>query len=379
MLEYVYLPSNVLEEAQKRVSFLFDEFEKVVCSFSGGKDFNIVLLIIFSKVIKRNRFPLDVFFVDQEAEWSYTIELADKHKNNPELNFHWFQIELDYTNNSSSLEVMIRVWDERKKEFWIREKRKDAITENTFGITRFGEFFEKILPIFFPDQKTCFFAGVRTEESPARKMGLTSAITYKWITWGKRLTSGRDNYFTFYPIYDWTYRDIWKYIFDNKVPYSKLYDLQYSLGLNIPEMRTSSLIHETALKSLTHMREIDKDMAGKLIKRFDGINTYIQSTKSYSVENLPFMFENWKDYREYLIDHLIIVEKDRKTIRQHIKEVEKLMDKYDMNYKEREPFEKTIIKGVLISDLDGTKFKNVNSKLRTSQYEKRYTKSLQNN
>ena len=40
---------NVYDEARKRIAFLFDEFENVAVSFSGGKDSTVCLNLVLDK------------------------------------------------------------------------------------------------------------------------------------------------------------------------------------------------------------------------------------------------------------------------------------------------------------------------------------------
>lgn len=93
---------------------------------------------------------------------------------------------------------------------------------------------------------------------------MTGGVTYKRVTWGKKLS---DHHYTFYPLYDRTYIDIWKSIHDNKRNYNIIYDYQYRYGIDVRNMRVSSLIHETAVRSLFYLPEVDKELYEKITKR----------------------------------------------------------------------------------------------------------------
>lgn len=54
-MERKFLETNVLDEAKKRISTVFDEFEKIYVSFSGGKDSTVMLHLVMDEAIKRNR------------------------------------------------------------------------------------------------------------------------------------------------------------------------------------------------------------------------------------------------------------------------------------------------------------------------------------
>ena len=64
----IYSKENVHTEAIKRINRLFDDFENVVVGFSGGKDSTVCLNLTLMVAEQRNRLPLKVVWVDQEAE-----------------------------------------------------------------------------------------------------------------------------------------------------------------------------------------------------------------------------------------------------------------------------------------------------------------------
>lgn len=146
---------------------------------------------------------------------------------------------------------------------------------------------------------------MRTEESPTRFVALTSHPTYKWITWGKKFSDKRKHY-TFYPIYDWSYTDVWKAIFSNDWPYNRIYDLQYQHGQPVHNMRVSNIHHETAVHHLFYIQEVEPKTYEWLTKRLGGIDMAGKMGKGdYFVSDLPPMFTNWKEYRDFLLEKLI--------------------------------------------------------------------------
>ena len=73
----IYSKNNVLVEAEKRIHRLFDDFENVVVGFSGGKDSTVCLNLTLKIAEERNRLPLKVLWVDQEAEWQGTADYCE--------------------------------------------------------------------------------------------------------------------------------------------------------------------------------------------------------------------------------------------------------------------------------------------------------------
>ena len=58
---------SVLDLAYERLNNVFDQFDTVSVSFSGGKDSTICLNLTLEVARQRNRLPLDVVHWDEEA------------------------------------------------------------------------------------------------------------------------------------------------------------------------------------------------------------------------------------------------------------------------------------------------------------------------
>jgi len=349
----VYSTNTVLVEADRRIRRLFDEFENVVVGFSGGKDSTVCLNLALKVAEDRGRLPLKVCWVDQEAEWQGTADYCESVFADPRVEPMWFQMPMKWFNNVSSHSKYIYIWEEGKKH--MRERSPISIKENVYLDFGFHELFEQIFKIHFPNQKSCYISGVRTEESPKRMMSLTTALTYKDITWGKKLNEKRGHY-TFYPIYDWSYSDVWKYILDNDIEYNRIYDAMFTHGVSVMDMRISNLHHETAIQNLLLIQEIEPDTWNKIAERVDGTNAikHLKSDAFKCPKELPYMFKSWKEYGIYLAEHLT---NDEAFLKQYHKAIER-NKKYMVSNEAYVDFHKQLIKTVLSQDFDWTKLKN---------------------
>ncbi len=68
-----YNQTSVLVAARERITFTFDNFERVYVSFSGGKDSTVMLHMVMDEAIKRGR-KVGILIVDLEAQYRLTIE-----------------------------------------------------------------------------------------------------------------------------------------------------------------------------------------------------------------------------------------------------------------------------------------------------------------
>ena len=374
----IYSKKTVLEAAYERINYIFDEFPNVVVGFSGGKDSTVTLNLALKVAEERNRLPLSVIWIDQEAEWQGTVDYAKKVFQNPKIKPYWFQMPMVITNNASSYNRYSHCWNEEEKEKWIHPQDEISIKENKYGTERFHELFEAIFKVEFKNIKSCYLAGVRTEESPKRFVALTYDITYKWITWGKVLNK-KLQHFTFYPIYDWSYTDVWKYLQSNNIEYNKVYDSMYQHGATLADMRISNLHHETAIQSLLLIQEIEPLTWNKIVDRIDGASSikHIKRNSFACPKELPYMFNDWEEYAHYLADNIIQEDVNKKAF---YKKINMADIRYNKNfYKEFSPalnidYWKKLIDTILCSDWDFTKLENFVLNANVMAYRRLYKK-----
>src|SRR5512138_1769577 len=72
-----YQSANVYDAARARVSYAFDNFERVYVSFSGGKDSSVMLHLVMQEAIERGR-KVGVLLIDLEAQYKLTIAHAER-------------------------------------------------------------------------------------------------------------------------------------------------------------------------------------------------------------------------------------------------------------------------------------------------------------
>lgn len=350
----IYRKQNVYEAALDRIEYLFDEFPNVICGVSGGKDSTVVFHLCLKVARDKGRLPLTVLFIDQEAEWQATIDQIRLIMHHPDVNPMWMQVPIKLFNATSVHDHWLKCWDPAEEYRWMRTREDISYKENRYGTDRFAKMFTAIIGTEFHTTKTCYISGVRTEESPTRFLALTDQLTYKWITWGKALNKTRQH-FTFYPIYDWSYTDVWKFIHDNKYPYNKLYDYMWQYGIPVLSMRVSNVHHETAVHSLFFLQEVEPDTYEKLTQRIDGIDMAAKmGADDYFRYDLPYMFSDWKEYRDYLLEKLIVNQEWKDGFKRIFNTHEIIYGPTDI----AEKMYKTHVQSILTNDWEHIKLEN---------------------
>lgn len=279
------LGKNVLEAAQERIAFTFDNFPHIYVSFSGGKDSTVMLHLVMDEAIKRNR-KIGVLMIDLEGQYKITIdhvqECYEKYKDLIEP--YWVCLPIHLRNAVSVFETHWICWDEDKRPAWIREPPKMGITDlNYFPFFTKGMEFEEFVPEFGhwygKGELTACFVGIRSDESLNRYRTIASLV--KTPFQGKAYTTEiLPNLFNIYPIYDWKTEDDWTYQGRNPdKPYNKLYDLMYKAGLPLPWMRICQPYGDDQRRGLWLFHLIEPETWARVVARVNGANSgamYIQ-------------------------------------------------------------------------------------------------------
>jgi predicted phosphoadenosine phosphosulfate sulfurtransferase len=303
----LYLQKNVLQAAQERISWLFSSFKNVVVSVSGGKDSTVTFELAWRHAQEIGR-DVHVFFLDQEAEYANTIGIVRGMYDRPGVIPHWWQSPFKMSNATSYEEPLFHAWGEGLE--WMREREpgKDSFKDevpikahkrNCAAFYHMVEYSEQQW-----GADTALLIGLRSEESLNRYGAVTRNPGIEGVNWCSKSTGKA---FKFYPIYDWTFEDIWTYIGNESVPYNKVYDWMYVKGFRIPSIRVSNLIHENAFGCLTTLHEFEPETYDRLVARCKGIHVaarYADEQTIFSAKKLPNAFKDWLEYREFLLSTL---------------------------------------------------------------------------
>lgn len=346
-----YKENNVFEEALERIRMIFDYHDDVIVSMSGGKDSTVLFNLALMVAKEKNRLPLKVFWLDQEAEWQHTVDYMESIMRMPEVKPYWYQIPFDFTNSLSAKNNFLRVWDEKKEDKWIHPKSDISIKENPSKYYRFHDLVS-YLPEYCTESDNCaVLVGMRIQESLNRRMTIAYGKAYfRGETYCQKK---RGKIQVFWAIYDFTNDDIWTAIAKNNWSYNSVYDLQYRWGVPKARMRVSALIHETSWYAIEMLQEFEQKTYNRFTSRVDGVSTFNHAFDEGGIipKKLPFAFKDWKEYRDYLLIHITKPEYHQLFINR-------------WKNQDGDEWYKVHVREIIINDIDGTLNSNAKSRIK---------------
>jgi predicted phosphoadenosine phosphosulfate sulfurtransferase len=272
------LKIDVLTAARIRVARVFDDFNRIYVSFSGGKDSGVLTELAAVEARRRGR-RIGVLIVDLEAQYRLTIDyiqqMLDRHSD--VLEPYWVALPLNLRNAVSHFEPQWMCWDPDRRGDWVRQPPPHAITDEThFPFFRRRMEFEEFVPAFgewYGEGKhlTACMVGIRADESLNRWRSIArrDKRTYEGLPWTTFVPPCTYNV---YPIYDWRTEDIWTYYAREQVPYNRLYDRMHQAGLSIHQARICQPYGDDQRRGLWLYSVIEPETWARVVARVNGAN-----------------------------------------------------------------------------------------------------------
>lgn len=315
-MKKIYKEKNVYEATQDRLKIIFNEFDNVLVSFSGGKDSGVLLNSAYEYAKKNDLLhKLSVYSMDYEADFEQTHEYLERvfcENNFLGMKKYWLCLPVSAKCAVSMKQTHWTPWDKNKIDLWCRDmpKSKAVINEDNcpfdFEKGTYGADVRINFTKWFANTygKTAVLVGIRCDESLNRLAILTSqhrVNMYKQLRYSKKLNK---NTYTFYPIYDWTTQDVWIANYKYEWDYNKIYDLMYKAGVSIHDMRVASPFHQSAIQALHLFRALSPNTWAKMVNRVNGVNfaNIYGNTTAMGWKGIkkPEHF-TWKEYAEFLL------------------------------------------------------------------------------
>lgn len=312
----IYNPQvNVYDAANDRLKFIFDNFERVYLSFSGGKDSGVMLNLTLDYMRKNNiTEKIGVMIMDNECNFTHSLNfMFDILDNNLDLlDVYWCCLPITLPCTVSSFQYDWKCWSPRDKDKWVRPMPDKPYVVNMvnkpFDFFREDmldkEFYDKFSDWYSQGKSCANLIGIRTDESLNRFRAIMN--DKKEMLRGQKWTrKNGDHSYNCYPLYDWKTQDIWvaNAKFDWK--YNTLYDVFYMAGVPVGKMRVASPFMSESKSSLNMYRVIDPQVWVRLCTRVHGANFIATYGKqlTYKAIKLP-EGHTWKSFVKFLLDTL---------------------------------------------------------------------------
>jgi predicted phosphoadenosine phosphosulfate sulfurtransferase len=266
------LTRDVWDLACERAAKCFKRFDTVAVWFSGGKDSTATLHVMLEAARALNRLPLQVAFWDEEAIPPDTVEYCERVRATLPVEFKWLCLEIQHRNACSTTSPWWYPWDHTLAGTGrlTRDVMPDGAIVGVPGFDRIGT--NEAGGYIYPPQEygqVCSVMGIRTQESLNRYQAIAGKV-------------GHDAFFSSdhwrhitraYPVYDWTYLDVWfaanKFGWDHNTAYDKM----HAAGVPLAQQRCSPPFGEQPLERLWTYHVCWLDLWDRMSRRVPGANT----------------------------------------------------------------------------------------------------------
>jgi predicted phosphoadenosine phosphosulfate sulfurtransferase len=289
------LGRNVYKEALDRIRSIYERGDRVVVSFSAGKDSGVILELCLIVAREYNRLPLEVSYFDEEIVYPGTPEYAMRVAERPDIDFRWF------TNHCPQVNAFNRehpYWwtfdDQLSPADWVRQPpaRVEWATDlDLAAITN--------TRVFTPPEgkRLVVILGVRAGESMHRRMAIFSAggfINKNPSIYGSYLAK---------PIYDWKDGDVWRAIKEFGWDYNSAYNTMHRLGIARNRLRIAPpTMTVSAVKKLKMAQQAWPRWFDKVCQRLPGVRTAAMFGRR-AVRANRHLGETWEEcYQRTCID-----------------------------------------------------------------------------
>lgn len=276
-----YMEENVYEALQKRLQYIFQEFDNIYLSFSGGKDSGLLLNLVLD--FQQKYYPektIGVFHQDFEAQYTVTTEYIERtfERIKDKVEPYWVCLPMATRTALSNYEMYWYPWDDTKEDSWVRSMPDKEyvinLSNNPISTYKYkmhqedlAKQFGRWYRISHGNKKTVCLLGLRAEESLQRYSGFLN----------------------------------------KKYGYNHLYDLYYKTGLTVSQMRVASPFNDYSKDSLNLYRVIDPKIWVKLVGRVQGANfaCIYGKTKAMGYRNVTLPEgHTWESYTKFLLSTL---------------------------------------------------------------------------
>ncbi|SEI67445.1 Predicted phosphoadenosine phosphosulfate sulfurtransferase, contains C-terminal DUF3440 domain [Deinococcus reticulitermitis] len=291
---------DVLTLARRRMRHIFELFDFVSVSLSGGKDSTVILNLALEAARALGRTPLDVVFWDEECLYSENIAYIRRVARDPDVALRWLCLPVKHRNACSSESPLWYPWAPEDRGKWVRELPPEAITElpgYDFSDPASRLSIPELSGLLFTPQQgnVCQILGIRADESLIRRSAVSRRAEDNYIVKDSGGYSGATtvlhpgNVWKAYPIYDWHTSDVW---YAPKLlgwDYCRVYDAMDQLGFTPGHQRLAPPFGEEPMQRLYQYHAIEPALWDRMVFRVPGAATAkrYSRTELYAFGELP--------------------------------------------------------------------------------------------
>lgn len=305
------LDIDCLEAARQRVSYVCDQFDSVVCMFSGGKDSLVTLHLVADELIKRGKSQINAVFRDEEIIPNCVIDFVDSYRRADWVQMDWYAVPMRSTKFVLGRVFDYVQWDDSRA--CVRPKPEWAITLPQGDSRVFDQFSMDAFCAARFKGKVAFVTGIRASESLVRYRSCVEKLNDNYINASsdKRVSLVK-------PIYDWQEKDVFKFLYDSRIPHCPLYDVQNLAG---EDFRVATPLHTESAKDFERWRALDPDYYARVTKIFPEMRLQERYWKELDRAGLKERYgQSYAGIRAY-IEEQITDENQKRVALQQFQEV----------------------------------------------------------
>lgn len=289
-----YIDVNVLDAARDRVEHIYDVFDSVVVMFSGGKDSQVCLHLIKEFHDKWDLGPVEAVFHDREIYSPSALKVVERYREYDWLNLDWYCLPQKTVRVSAGKKFVYVDWDPSRE--WARPMPEWAISQKDVPHYKLGDSMDNIRMAKYPG-KVAMVTGVRADESITRFRSVTQKLNDNYIN--KIEGDTNVNIMACKPIYDWNTLDVFKYLWDNNIPWADIYDINELAKVNL---RVEIPTHPEAIRSFDAIKSTEPEFYERILDIFPDMHT--QDRYGADIDNRkliePYLKEGFNGVVRYI-------------------------------------------------------------------------------
>jgi len=260
---------DCLSLALERMEYVFDTFDQVAVSFSGGKDSTACLNLALQIATDKKRLPLDVFTFDEEAIPPETVEYTQRVADRDDIRFRWFCLPIEHRNACSSSSPYWYPWAPEDRAKWVRDLPATAITVPL--LSKRAGIPDHVSKLYDPrNGLAANIMGIRSQESMTRHRAIVSKKGDRaWV----QPPSNAPHVSNVYPIYDWRVEDVWLAPEVCGWDYNRAYETMTLAGVPFSLQRCCPPFGEQPIRGLWKFKQCWPQLWSKMVDRVHGAAT----------------------------------------------------------------------------------------------------------